>query len=65
MDVCIYCNSAMLGENETKRDKSYDFFYNCPNCKSIYEGTKDRNGVVIKSRWWNSEKQEFEHIKNY
>lgn len=55
----------MLGEYETKRNQSYDFFFTCPECKSIYEGTRDRNNIVLKSRWWNSKKKEFEDINNY
>ncbi|MDD2627941.1 MAG: hypothetical protein PHR25_03345 [Clostridia bacterium] len=65
MERCIYCNSIMFGENETKRDKSYNFFNTCPTCKSIYEGTKDKNDKVLKSRWWNSQKQQFESANNY
>ena len=55
----------MIGEYETKRNQSYDFFFVCPECKSIYEGTRDRNNIVLKSRWWNSKKKEFEDINKY
>ena len=65
MEKCKYCNSSMIGETETKRDKTYDFFYNCPNCKSIYEGSKDKNNIIIKSRWWNNQNKQFENIINY
>lgn len=65
MEICRYCNTAMIGENATNRDKSYNFFYNCPKCNSIYEGTKGKNNIVLKSRWWNSQTNKFEHINNY
>ena len=65
MEICRYCNTVMLRENATNRDKSYDFFYNCPNCKSIYEGTKDKNNHILKSRCWNSQMNKFESINNY
>ena len=35
MEICKYCNSIMLGEYETKRNQSYDFFFACPECKSM------------------------------
>lgn len=63
MEICKYCNTIMLRECETKRNGSYDFFCTCPKCKSIYEGTKSKNNIVLKSRWWNSQKKEFENIK--
>lgn len=65
MENCKYCSSLMIGETETKGDKTYDFFYTCPNCKSIYEGSKDKNNIIIKSRWWNNQNKQFENIINY
>ena len=65
MENCKYCSSLMIGETETKRDKTYVFFYTCPNCKSIYEGSKDKNNIIIKSRWWNNQNKQFENIINY
>ena len=50
----------MYSEYETLKNKSYRFFYNCPNCKSIYEGIKDKNNIIIEQRWWNPDKKAFE-----
>lgn len=58
--ICRYCNSLMYSEYETLRNKSHRFFYNCPNCKSVYEGIKDKNNIIIEQRWWNPDKKEFE-----
>lgn len=38
MQICKYCNEAMMGEYETLPNNSYFFFYNCPKCRSVYEG---------------------------
>lgn len=65
MELCKYCNTIMNGEYETLKNKSYNFFYTCPNCKSIYEGTKKDNLQIIKSRWFNSSTNQFENIKGY
>ncbi|MBR3153041.1 MAG: hypothetical protein IKF52_05550 [Clostridia bacterium] len=65
MKICQYCNSKMCSEFETQKDKSYNFFYICLNCRSIYEGKKDKNNIVLKSRWWNNDKRKFENIYNY
>lgn len=61
MKICKYCNSLMIGENETQRDGSYYFFYVCQKCKSIYEGKRDKKNTLLESRWYNSEKNEFEN----
>jgi Zn finger protein HypA/HybF involved in hydrogenase expression len=65
MEKCKYCNTTMISENETLKDKSYKFFSTCPNCKSIYEGIKDKDNTVLKSRWWNNKTKNFEDIKRY
>lgn len=65
MEICRYCNSSMTGEFETLKNKSYNFFYVCKKCKSIYEGTKDKNNIVLKSRWFNTESKQFENTFNY
>lgn len=65
MEICRYCNSSMYGEFETLRDKSYNFFFVCPECHSVYEGKKDKTNNTLKSRWWNPEKNQFEDRVNY
>ena len=63
MEICKYCNTTMIGEYETLRDKSCNFFFVCPNCKSVYEGKKNKNNIVLKSRWWNNSIKKFENIE--
>lgn len=65
MEICKYCNSMMIGESETKINESYDFFYVCSKCESIYEGTKDKNNITLKSRWFNKNSKQFEDEFNY
>ena len=63
MEICKYCNSIMQGEFETLNRNTYRFFYVCSKCKSVYEGQmqEDKKGKkVLKSRWFNPEKGEFE-----
>ena len=68
METCKYCNTLMHGEFETLKNKSYRFFYTCPECHSIYEGEAKeikKEKSIIKSRWFNSKTKKFEDIKNY
>ncbi len=63
MQICKYCNELMIGEYETLSNNSYFFFYNCPKCRSIYEGKvkKNRNEFrVLEERWFNPKKNDFE-----
>lgn len=45
MEICRYCNSSMYREFETLRDKSYNFFFVCPECDSVYEGKKAKTNL--------------------
>lgn len=63
MQVCKYCKSDMNGEFETLSKNKYRFFYNCHNCKSVYEGIMiedKKNKKILESRWFNPKTNEFE-----
>lgn len=65
MKLCKYCNTNMRGEFETLRNNNFNFYYTCPKCKSIYEGTKKGNGLILKSRWFNNSTKKFENEEGY